>query len=219
MMLLSAAEPANDLTGFVGLAFDVISAIGAWGVALLVFAENLFPPIPSEAILPLAGFIASTGELNIVLVIVAATVGSWLGALVLYWLGRALGFDRAIGLLAKLPLVDREDFEKTRDWFHRHGNGAVFFGRLIPIFRSLISLPAGADRMPLLQFSLLTILGSGIWNGLLVGIGALLGTQYELVSQYVDLLNYVIYAVFALLIVFLVIRRIRRRRSGLRESE
>lgn len=216
MMLAPFAPLANDpnqLGGLLGFASTLISAIGEWGVGLLVLLETVFPPIPSEVILPLAGFLASQGSLNLVLVIITATIGGYVGALILYGLGFALGRERAIRLLAKLPLVDRSDFESSADWFDRHGKPAVLFGRLIPGVRSLISLPAGAARMNLLVFSALTLLGSAVWNALLVGAGSLLGRQYELVERYSSVLNYLVYAVLAGIVVWLIVRRVRRRRA------
>ena len=201
----------DDLSGIVGVAARLIEQLGILGVAVFTFAETVFPPIPSEVILPLAGFSASQGTMNIALVIVAATVGAYLGALLLYFLGAKLGLERSITWLAKLPLVDREDFEKAAGWFHRHGRSAIFFGRLLPGIRSLISLPAGAERMNLTTFSLFTIAGSALWNTVLVTLGALLGTQYELIDEYSQWLNYAVYAAFAGVIVYLVVRRIRQR--------
>ena len=180
------------------------------GVGLFTFAETVFPPIPSEVILPLAGFAAQQGSMNIVLVIVAATLGAYLGALLLYFLGAKLGLERSIRGLAKLPLVERSDFEKAADWFSRHGRSAIFFGRLLPGIRSLISLPAGASRMNLATFSVFTIAGSALWNTLLVSLGALLGTQYELINEYSRWLNYAVYAAVGVVVVLLVVRRVRR---------
>jgi membrane protein DedA with SNARE-associated domain len=208
-----------DAGGLIGFAATVIETLGEWGVGLLALLETLFPPIPSEVILPLAGFLSYQGQLSLWLTVVTATLGGWIGGLLLYWLAAVLGLERSIWLLSKVPLIDREDIEKAAGWFHRHGRPAIFFGRLIPGVRSLISLPAGADRMNLFSFSLFTILGSGIWNVLLVGLGSLLGTQYELVARYADLLNYIVYAVIAGCVVWLVIRRVRRRRRGLTEAE
>ncbi len=202
-----------ELTGILGWAESVLDAIGTWGGGLLVALETVFPPIPSEAILPLAGFLSTQGRLSLPLVILAATVGSYLGAMALYGLGSMLGLERSIAALSKLPLVDREDFEKAADWFERHGKASVFFGRLIPGVRSLISLPAGAKRMSLGSFSLLTIAGSGIWNGLLIGFGALLGTQYQLVDRYSGYLNYVLWAALLAFVGWLVLRRVRQRRQ------
>jgi len=201
----------DDLSGIVGIAARLIEDLGLLGVAVFTFAETVFPPIPSEVILPLAGFSAQQGSMNIALVIVAATAGAYLGALFLYWLGAKLGLERSIKWLSKLPLVDREDFEKAAGWFHRHGRPAIFFGRLLPGIRSVISLPAGAERMPLTTFSLYTIAGSALWNTILVTLGALLGTQYELIDEYSQWLNYAVYAAIAGVIVFLIVRRIRQK--------
>ena len=204
----------TELTGILGWAETVITALGEWGVGLLVLLETVFPPVPSEVILPLAGFLTGQGSLSLPLVILAATAGAYLGALVLYALGARLGLERSIRTLAKLPLVDREDFERASDWFTRHGRSSIFVGRLIPGVRSLISLPAGAARMPLVTFSLFTVAGSGVWNSLLVGMGAALGTQYALVERYSHVLDYVVYAALAALLGWLVVRRVRRRAAG-----
>lgn len=216
-MSIAEAVPTDtdvsQLGGIVGFAAGLIAAIGELGVGLFTLLETVFPPIPSEVILPLAGFLAQQGELNLPLVFVMSMVGAYLGALVLYWLGATLGQERAIRWLSKLPLVDREDFEKASGWFARHGRAAVFFGRLIPGVRSLISLPAGASRMNLLAFSLFTIAGSALWNGLLIGLGAALGTQYALIDTYSAYLNYAVYAAIAGVLAWLIVRRIRRRRA------
>jgi membrane protein DedA with SNARE-associated domain len=202
-----------ELTGLLGWAERVMITLGEWGVGILVLLETVFPPLPSEVVLPLAGFLTSQGGLSLPLVIATATLGAYLGALGLYGLGAALGQERAIRTLAKLPLVDREDFERADAWFGRHGRASIFFGRLIPGVRSLISLPAGAQRMNLGTFSVFTLAGSGLWNGILIGAGVLLGTQYALVDRYSTYINYALYAVLAGLLIWLVVRRIRRRRE------
>ncbi len=206
-------QSVEELDGLVGIAARVIAALGELGVGLLTFIETIFPPIPSEVILPLAGFLANQGAMNVVLVLVTATLGGYLGGVLLYWLGRGLGEERSIRLLSKLPLVDRDDFEKAAGWFHRHGKGAVFFGRLIPGVRSLISLPAGAQRMSLATFSVFTVAGSGLWNAILIGLGVALGTQYALVDRYSSYINYVLYTVLAGLLGWLIARRVRRARE------
>ncbi|WP_207457165.1 DedA family protein [Herbiconiux sp. SYSU D00978] len=211
--MILASQGVENLDGLLGVAARIISALGEVGVGLLTLIETVFPPIPSEVILPLAGFIARQGDLNVVLVWGLATLGAYLGALILYELGRVVGEKRTVDALSKLPLVDREDFEKASGWFHRHGRSAVFFGRLIPGVRSLISLPAGAQKMPYLTFTLFTVLGSGLWNGLLVGAGYLLGSQYELVDQYSQVLDYVVIAAVVGVVGWLVVRRLRRRRE------
>lgn len=205
--------------GFIGNPVrDLMEAIGEPGAGIAIAIENLFPPIPSEVILPLAGFFASPqlGTLNVWLVILWTTIGSVVGALALYGIGAWLGHDRMVWLAEKLPLVDGPDVEKTVAWFHRHGKRAVFFGRFIPIFRSLISIPAGIERMPLPVFALLTLAGSGIWNTLFVFLGYFLGEQYHLVEQYTDVLQYIVIALVLIAVAWFVIVRVRKYRAGVR---
>lgn len=204
----------DGLTGITGWAANLMDGLGAWGVGLFTLLETVFPPIPSEVILPLAGYLTQQGSMNIVAVILASTLGAYLGSLALYGLGAVWGVERSTRWLSKLPLVDRDDFEKANRWFERHGKSSVFFGRLLPGVRSLISLPAGAQRMPLVTFSLFTVAGSGIWNSLLVSLGALLGTQYALVERYANILNYIVYAALAAGLAWLVVRYLRRRRAN-----
>jgi membrane protein DedA with SNARE-associated domain len=210
---VAASGPADGLGGLVGVAARAIDALGEWGVGVFTLAETVVPPIPSEVILPLAGYLAKQGSLNLLLVFVTSTLGAYLGALFLYWLGAKLGLERSIRGLSKLPLVDREDFEHAAGWFRRHGRSSIFFGRLLPGVRSLISLPAGASAMPLGTFSLYTLAGSGLWNGALIGLGYLLGTQYRLIEQYSRFLNYAVYAAIALTVVLLVVRRVKRSKA------
>ncbi|KQO61535.1 alanine dehydrogenase [Curtobacterium sp. Leaf261] len=204
------ADPGAELAGFSGLVLDLIDHLGEWGVGLMLFVETVFPPIPSEVILPLAGFLAGAGQMDLVLVLVTATLGSVLGALVLYWLGAVVGLERSVRWLSRLPLVDEDDFRKAAGWFSAHGRAAVFFGRLIPGVRSLISLPAGAERMHLGTFALFTALGSGLWNAVLVLVGAALGTQYALIEGWSEWLDRIVYAAIAGVVVFFVVRRLLR---------
>ncbi|MDQ0635607.1 membrane protein DedA with SNARE-associated domain [Arthrobacter pascens] len=208
---VAASGAADNLTGLVGMAAQAIDALGEWGVGLFTLAETVVPPIPSEVILPLAGYLAKQGSLSLVLVFITSTLGAYLGALMLYWLGARLGLERSIRGLSRLPLVDREDFDNAAGWFRRHGRSSVFFGRLLPGVRSLISLPAGASSMHLGTFSVFTLAGSGLWNGALIGLGFLLGTQYRLIEQYSRFLNYVVYVALGLMVVGLVVRSVRRR--------
>src|SRR4051812_43390510 len=204
------AQPTAELSGLVGVAYRVIQSLGEWGVGALTFLETVLPPIPSEVVLPLSGFIARQGRLSLGLLLVASTVGSYLGALTLYLLASRLGQDRAIGVLSRLPLVDREDFERATDWFTEHGRRSVFVGRLVPGVRSVVSLPAGAVHMPIGRFSVFTIAGSAIWNGLLIGLGWVLGSRYELVDRYSSLLDWVVVLLVAAVVAGLVVRRVRR---------
>lgn len=209
---LSSDQASEDLTGVAGWAVDVMERLGGFGAGLLIALENLFPPLPSELILPLAGFAASRGSFSLTGAIVWTTAGSVIGALVLYWLGRSLGRDRVLALWLRLPLVEQHDFERTEQWFARHGRKAVFFGRMVPLFRSLISVPAGVDRMPLWQFVALTTAGSAIWNTTFVLAGYLLGHEWHRVEPVVGWLQYVVIAAVALWAGRWIVRRVRHRR-------
>jgi membrane protein DedA with SNARE-associated domain len=191
-----------------------MEALGAPGAGLAIALENLFPPLPSEVILPLSGFTASQGEMDLLDVLVCTTLGSVIGALALYWVGALLGRERVLALAAKLPLVKVSDIEKTEAWFLRHGRKTVFFGRMIPIFRSLISVPAGVERMPLPTFTLLTTAGSLIWNTIFVLAGYFLGENWSLVEAYVGVgTNVVIALVVAAVLVFVGVRLAERRKG------
>jgi membrane protein DedA with SNARE-associated domain len=192
-----------------------MDALGALGVGLAILLETVVPPIPSEVVLPLAGFIAGTGRMSLVAAFAAATLGSLLGAAFLYQLGRWLGPDRSRRLLDRLPLVDTADVDKAFGAFERHGRTAVLVGRLVPVVRSFVSVPAGVVHMPWPQFLLYTALGSAVWNGLLIGAGVALGTQYELVEEYVGLLDYALVAAVAGALGWMAVRHVRRRRSRL----
>ena len=170
------------ITGFVRQA-------GYVGVFLLMLAENVVPPIPSELIMPLAGFAAARGHLSIPLVVLAGTAGSLLGALFWYVLGRRLGLERLKRLAAghgRWLTLSPDDVARADDWFGRHGGKAVFFGRLVPTVRTLISVPAGINGMPLPSFFAWSALGTLIWTALLAGAGFLLQSQYELVADYLN---------------------------------
>ncbi|MET7967745.1 DedA family protein [Micromonospora sp. NPDC005305] len=212
MALAQDVDP-NQFTGLTGWVATVIDSFGAVGVALLVALESIVPPIPSEVVLAMAGYLAAEGRFNVVLIVLAATAGSLLGALVLYWLGAALGEERLKRWLDHIPLVDREDLEKADRWFERHGRWAVLFGRVVPVVRSLVSVPAGANRMPLGEFIVLTTLGSGVWNALIVGAGFALGSRWQEVDHYSHWFNYAIFAVFAVTVAAWVVKKVRRRRA------
>lgn len=173
------AATGGDLGGIAGWAVTVMDVLGAPGAALIVALENVFPPIPSEVILPLAGFAAARGAFPLWSAILWTTVGSLVGALVAYGLGRWLGAERVRALFRRTPLLKVEDFEKTEAWFGRHGRTSVFLGRMVPVVRSLISIPAGVARMHLPLFLLLTTVGSLLWNSIFVVGGYLLGAQWH----------------------------------------
>lgn len=192
----------------------LMERLGAPGAGLAIALENLFPPLPSEVVLPLAGFTSSRGDMGLIDVLVFTTLGSVLGALALYWVGALLGRERVLAIAARMPLVKPSDIEKTEAWFLKHGRMTVFFGRMIPIFRSLISVPAGVERMPLPIFLALTTAGSAIWNTAFVLAGYALGEQWELVEAYVGIGSKVVLGLVALAVVVFVTVRLAERRKG-----
>ncbi|RII17328.1 Inner membrane protein YqjA [Streptomyces sp. YIM 130001] len=199
---------------------SLMDTLGAPGAGLAIALENLFPPLPSEVILPLTGFAASTGQMNLTAALLWTTTGSVVGALALYGLGALFGRDRIIAVASRLPLVKVSDIERTEAWFTRHGRKAVFFGRMIPIFRSLISVPAGVERMPVSMFLFLTTLGSAIWNTVFVLAGYQLGDNWSQVTGYVSTYSTVVLAGAALALLLFIGTRILarpgrgRRRAG-----
>jgi membrane protein DedA with SNARE-associated domain len=167
---------------------DVVRQMGPLGVALLMFLENVFPPLPSEIIMPLAGYLSARGQAPFWMMVAAGTAGSLAGAYVWYAIGRAVTHDRLCAWvqahgtwLAMTP----EDVDRATDWFARHGRWSVFFGRLVPVVRTLISVPAGFTRMPPLPFFALSALGTGIWTLVLAYAGRLLGSRFEQVEQWI----------------------------------
>jgi len=210
---LAASPSGSALGGIAAWAVSVMAALGGFGVAALIALENLFPPMPSEVILPLAGFTASQGSFTLPAVIVWATVGSLTGALALYAVGYALGRERTRRLMGSLPLVKTEDVVRTENWFDRNGPLTVLVGRVIPIFRSLISIPAGVTRMNVWTFLGLTALGSFVWNTILIVAGYVLGENWHIVEQYVGVFTYVVLAAVVLSTVAWVTIRIRQGRT------
>ncbi|WP_313451057.1 DedA family protein [Brevibacterium casei] len=207
-----ASGAAENLSGFSAWTVRIMETLGPIGVGFLVFLDNIFPPIPSELVLPLAGFTASRGQLSLVLAIVFATIGSVVGAVLLYAIGRWIGLDRIVRVAVKMPLVDVADVHKTVSWFDRHGDKAVFFGRMIPIFRSLISIPAGMRAMPMVKFIFLTAAGSTIWNTVLIVAGFLLGENWSIVETYAGYFQTLVIAVVVIAVVVWIVLKVRSRR-------
>ncbi len=184
---------------------------GYVAIALLMLLENVFPPIPSELIMPLAGFSAARGTLNIFGVVAAGTAGSLAGAFFWYWIGRAVGPDRLkafAGRHGRWLTLEPSGIDRARAVFDRHRASALFFGRLIPTVRTMISVPAGVNRLPAAVFTLWSLLGTALWTSLLAGAGYLLQSQYERVSEW---LNPVSNAILALLVIWYLYRVIRFR--------
>lgn len=212
-----AGESRPKPGGLVAWVTDVMEALGGPGAGLIVALENLFPPIPSEVVLPLAGFTASQGDISLIGALGWTTLGSVVGAVLLYYVGALLGRERTRAIAARLPLVRLSDVDRTEAWFRRHGGKTVFLGRMVPIFRSLISIPAGIERMSMARFVVLTAAGSAIWNTVLVSAGYLLGESWWLVETYVGVLSKVVAAAVVVAIVVFVAARLaatrRRTRS------
>lgn len=197
--------------------FDWITGLversGYLGVLLLMLAENVFPPIPSELIMPLAGFSAAQGKLHILFVVLAGTVGSLLGALFWYYVGRWLGADRLRRFAnrhGRWLSLSPDEIDRAHAWFDRHGAKAVFLGRLIPAVRSLISVPAGLTGMPLAPFLAWTALGTALWTVLLAGAGYVLQSQYARVADYLNPFSNVVVGLLVLLYLY----RVATFRSG-----
>ncbi|SNT66036.1 membrane protein DedA, SNARE-associated domain [Asanoa hainanensis] len=207
MILTSAPQPTGGIAGW---AVDLMDRLGAPGAGLAVALENLFPPLPSEIILPLAGFTASRGELSLVAALFWTTAGSVVGALALYLVGAAVGRERIRAIAARLPLIRLQDIDRTEAWFARHGTKAVFLGRMIPIFRSLISVPAGVERMPVPTFLALTAAGSLIWNTVFVLAGYQLGESWWRVEAYAGVLQKVVIGTVVVVLTWFVVTRLRR---------
>ncbi|SDO28710.1 DedA family protein [Lentzea jiangxiensis] len=191
----------------------LMEALGSPGAGIAVALENVFPPVPSEVILPLAGFTAGQGKISLIAAILWTTAGSVVGALVLYGLGAWLGVDRLRKAADKIPFVTASDVDKADEWFDKHGNKAVFFGRMVPVVRSLISIPAGVSGMPILKFTVYTAAGSLVWNTALILAGYALGENYELVDRYLGWVSIVVLAGLAIAIIWFVVSRSKARRS------
>ncbi|MGY5317638.1 DedA family protein [Neomicrococcus lactis] len=200
------------LTQLSDWAVSLMDVIGPAGAALAIALENLFPPLPSEVILPLAGFAAARGSFTLAEALIWTTAGSVVGAVALYWVGKLLGRERTRKIFSKLPLVDMNDVDRVEAWFDKNGPKTVFFGRMVPIFRSLISIPAGVTGMPFWQFVLLTTAGSAIWNSIFVLAGFYLGDNWHIVEQYANTFQRIVIVVVILAIVGWVIYKILKRR-------
>lgn len=199
----------------------VMDAMGHAGVVFLMFLENVFPPIPSEIVMPLAGFVAQQGKLTFWGVILAGTLGSVLGALPLYWVGHALGKDRLkrwADRHGKWLTLSAADIDAAIGKFDQYGSAAVFICRLIPGVRSLISIPAGICGMTMPKFLLYTTAGTAIWAAILAWLGHKLGESYHLIEYYLAPISYVVLGGLALWLILWIAKRRRARREN-RENQ
>ncbi|HHQ0963110.1 TPA: DedA family protein [Listeria innocua] len=181
---------------------SIMADFGYIGIFLLIMIENLFPPIPSEIILTFGGFMTTVSSLNVVMVIIVATLGSVVGAILLYKVASYFGKERLTHIVLKYGRVLRlkeSDIERAESFFLKYGSWAVFLCRMIPLIRSLISIPAGMTKMKMSRFLILTTAGSLLWNTVLIGLGALLGESWGKIVVFMDSFSTVIYSIIAVI--------------------
>lgn len=195
----------------------IIEQIGYLGIFLLIAVENLFPPIPSEIILTFSGFMTTKSDITIEGVILSATLGSVVGAIVLYKLGELLGalkFNELVERYGRVLKIKGKDVDRAYLWFEKYENKTVFFCRMVPILRSLISIPAGISKMKFSSFVLLTTAGSLIWNIVLIGAGAVLGDKWHEILRFIDVYSKLVVILLALIIVIFFIYLLYRRKKA-----
>ncbi len=196
---------------------NLIDTMGAFGVGLVMFLENVFPPIPSELVMPLAGFSAAQGRLSLTAIFVLGTLGSVLGAWLWYEVGRRLGRERLQRFIGRYGIwltLSQDDVRDAINWFERHDKGATFFGRMIPGVRTLISVPAGLAGMGLTRFLIYTTAGSALWNVGLIAAGYVLDSQYERVQTYLNPVTNVILGLIAVAYLYRVAKQLWQRRAA-----
>lgn len=197
---------------------DIMEQFGYLGIFLMMALENVFPPIPSEIVLPFGGFMTTYSDLTVVGVIIAATVGSILGAIILYGIGLLIDvetLEKIVDRWGHILRIKKEDIHKADAWFDKYGYWTVLFCRMIPLIRSLISIPAGMSNMKFGLFLLFTTIGTVIWNIILIYAGVLLGANWENILGFMDVYSniaYFIIAIVGIIFIALYIRKIRKRK-------
>ncbi|MEB3292403.1 MAG: DedA family protein [Synechococcales bacterium] len=194
-----------------------MTTLGYWGIGLLMFLENIFPPIPSELIMPLAGFTAHSGDLSFQYVVIAGVIGTMLGTMPWYYAGKLLGEERLRQLAdryGKWFAISGDDIDRANRWFYRHGAVAVFLGRLVPGLRTVISLPAGISEMRMAPFLAYSTLGSTIWIIFLTAAGYFLGQNYTLVDEYLAPVSKIVVLILLVWLIVWVVRRKNRNRNA-----
>lgn len=193
---------------------NIMNQLGYLGIALLIAIENIFPPIPSEVILTFGGFMTTYSKITIIGAIISSLIGSVIGAIILYYIGRLLNKERLTkivnGKLGKTLGFKIEHIEKAQSWFDKKGNYTVLFCRFIPIVRSLISIPAGMANMNFMHFIILTTIGSGIWNTVLVSLGAIAGASWEKIADYVSSYSRIVFIILIIVGIGLVLFKYRK---------
>lgn len=217
---MSFTEIINSIYAFCQNAMQIM---GYSGLSIVMFLENVFPPIPSEIVLPLAGTLTVSADpavaprFNMVSVILWATMGSFLGAWLWYWIGYLISEDRVRKLLQKVGkyiMITEKDLDQALNWFNKYGEWCVFFGRMIPIIRTLISVPAGLSKMHWLKFSIFTIIGTSLWNIFLGFAGRLMGDNYTVIVDWIDKFKIVIIVICVAAVCIFYIRRIIKKKNG-----
>lgn len=209
----AAVDPAtgHEYEGFIGWVLDLMDTLGEVGVGAAVFIETFVPPIPSEAVLPGAGFLAYDGRMNLWWAILAATAGAVLGAWIWWLAGAWLGRDRTRALVARIPLLDADDFDRAERFFVRWGPVAVLVGRCVPLVRSFVSIPAGIERMPFWAFTAYTAIGSLVWNAIWIGLGYAFGPAIRpVLAQWSGVLSNAVVVAIAAACLWFVVARLRR---------
>ena len=189
---------------------------GYWGIAFLIFLENVFPPIPSEIILTFGGFMTTKSDLSFIGVTITSTIGSVVGAIVLYGIGAWIGernLYRFVNRYGKFLRVKTKDIDRTIQWFDKYGYWTIFFCRFVPLLRSLISIPAGLTRMNLPLFMLFTTIGTLIWNIVLIYLGQAVGGNWQAIVYYMDIYSRIIYIVLIILAIFIIWKWFKRQRK------
>ena len=203
----------TDIFGFIGsFALSTISQLGYAGIFFLMMLESMIVPVPSEFVMPFAGFLVAQGSFNGILVILVSTLGSITGSLLFYYIGKT-GGHTLVQRYGKYVLVNLEDIKKTEAWFNKRGDLTIFLARLVPVIRHLISLIAGIGKMNIKKFALYTILGAALWNGILTYLGYYLGQHWEEVSQYMENLDIIIVILIIAGCLYFLYRHLKRRKK------
>ena len=191
---------------------SVISSIGYFGVFLLMIMESMILPVPSELVMPFAGFLIASGEMNFWMIIIFATLGSLVGSLISYYLGK-YGGNKLVLKYGNYFLLNEEHLKKTEKWFSKKGELTIFIGRFIPIVRHIISIPAGIGKMNLKKFMIYTLIGAGIWNAFLTYIGFILGNNWERIQEYSDYVSFGVLGILVILMGYFVYRQIKKKKK------
>jgi membrane protein DedA with SNARE-associated domain len=194
-----------------GFCIDIISTIGYPGVFFLMVLESMIVPIPSELVMPFAGFLISRGDFSFLFVIIASSLGSIVGSLISYYIGK-YGGNRLVMRYGKYLLLDAEDLLRTEEWFNKRGEYTIFISRFIPVVRHLISIPAGIGNMNLKRFTIYTITGASLWNFILTYSGYLLGKNWSKIEQYTEPFSVTVAALLLLGFVFTAYRHIKHKK-------